>query len=203
MGEPWREQNVGAEGGLDSEFLRERIGAIGAGDDLRLLVLLDRAGRELHRVFVVEERLDAEPDALVRHQLGGRFVHQMAVIDAFHAGRDRALDRGRGVGMDRDIGAPVFGRLDRGAQLGFGEGRDIDRAVRRRDAAARGQLDLRCAQHELLAHPHAHHVGAVGDHGAADLFDAAQRCRRARAGISKVWRKSPWPLVTVIIAPEG
>ena len=81
--------------------------------------------------------------SLFGHQPGGRLVHQMAVLDALHAGGDRPLDRRRRVGVHGDIGAPVLGGFDRGAQLGLGEGRDVERAVRRRHAAARGQLDLR------------------------------------------------------------
>ena len=45
------------------------------------------------------------------------FVHQMAVLDALHAGGNRALDRHGRVGVHGDIGAPVLGRLDGGAQL--------------------------------------------------------------------------------------
>ena len=80
---------------------------------------------------------------LLGHQLRGRVVHQMAVLDALDAGRDRALDRRRRVGVHGDVGAPVLGRFDRGAQLGLGEGRDVERAERRGDAAAGRQLDLR------------------------------------------------------------
>ena len=98
----------------------------------------------------------------------------MAVLDAFHAGCDRALDRGRRVGVGADIGAPVLGRLDRGAQLGLGEGGHVERAERRGDAAAGRELDLRCALHELLAHAQAHLVRAVGDHAAAELLDTAE-----------------------------
>ena len=46
------------------------------------------------------------------------FVHQMAVLDALHAGGDRPLDRGGRVGMHGDVGAPVLGGFDGGAQLG-------------------------------------------------------------------------------------
>ena len=86
-----------------------------------------------------------------------------------------ALDRGRRVGVHGDVGSPVFGGFDGGAQLGLGEGGHVERAVGGGDAAARGQLDLRRALHELLAHAHAHLVRAVGDHAGAELLHARRR----------------------------
>ena len=110
----------------------------------------------------------AQPDALLGDQLGGRFVHQMAVLDALHAGGDRALDGLRRVRVHGDVGAPVLGGFNGGAQLGLGEGGRVERAVGRRHPPARRQLDLRRAQHELLAHAHADLIRAVGDHGGAE-----------------------------------
>ena len=52
------------------------------------LRLLRGPGRDGARA-VVEERLGAQPDALVGHQPGRCLVHQMPVLDALHAGRDR------------------------------------------------------------------------------------------------------------------
>ena len=66
------------------------------------------------------------------------------------------------VGMDRDIGPPVGGRLDRGAQFGFGELQGFDRVVLRTDAAARHELDLAGAISQLLAGAQANFVGTVG-----------------------------------------
>ena len=86
----------------------------------------------------------------------------------------RWIDGGR-VGVHGDVGAPVLGRFDGGPQLGLGEGGRVERAVGRRHAAAGRQLDLRRAQHELLAHAHADLVRTVGDHAAADLFHARVR----------------------------
>ena len=54
----------------------------------------------------------------------------------------RWIDVGR-VGVHGDVGAPVLGGFDGGAQLGLGEGGRVERAVGRRHAAARRQLDLR------------------------------------------------------------
>ena len=70
--------------------------------------------------------------------------------------------------MHRDVGAPVLRRLHRGAQLGDGVLRDVERVVARGDPAARHQLDLRGAERELLARPQADRVRAVGDGGGAD-----------------------------------
>jgi hypothetical protein len=43
------------------------------------------------------------------------------VFDALGAGGDRLPDRSRRVRMNGYISAPIFGRLDRGAKLRFGE----------------------------------------------------------------------------------
>src|SRR5262249_39546385 len=47
-----------------------------------------------------------------------------------------------------------------------------ERAVGRRHPTTTRQLDLRCAQHELLAHTQADLIRAVGEQAAADLFHA-------------------------------
>ena len=99
----------------------------------------------------------------------------MAVLDAADAGGDRAADRDGGVGVDGDVGAPVFGGFDGGPQLGLGEGRGVERAVGRGDAAAGRELDLRRAEQQLFARAEADFIGAVGDHAAADLFHAGER----------------------------
>src|SRR5215468_4067404 len=77
--------------------------------------------------------------------------------------------------MYGDVGSPVLGRFNGGAQLGLGEGNHIDRAVRGCDSTTPGQLDLRRPQHELLAHARADFVRAVGDHASAELFHARSR----------------------------
>ena len=58
-------------------------------------------------VLVARERLGAQPDVVVGDQVGRRFVHEVAVLDVLHAGGDRPLDRGRRVGVHRDVGLPV------------------------------------------------------------------------------------------------
>ena len=55
--------------------------------------------------------------ALVCHKPCGFIVHQMSVLDAFPpAAMERWIETGVGVGAD--IGAPVFSRFNRGAELG-------------------------------------------------------------------------------------
>jgi hypothetical protein len=102
------------------------------------------------------------------------------MLDALRAGRDRPLHGGGRVGMHRDVGVPVFCDLDGGAQFGLGEGRQVERAARRRDAAAAHDLDLRSALGQLLAHPQADLVGAVDDGRRTRALDGARDARRAR-----------------------
>ena len=94
-----------------------------------------------------------------------------------HFGRRRGSrsDRARRIGVHGDIGAPVLRSVDRGAELGFGILADVDRIVMRRHAAARGELELARAEHQLLASALQHTIDAVGDGAAADRFDPAQR----------------------------
>src|SRR4051794_34523863 len=120
------------------------------------------------------ERLQAQPNALLGDQFGGCFVHQEAVFDTLHASRNSAPDCSRGKGMCGDVGAPILGRFNRGAQFGLGEGGHVDRTEGRRHAAARRQLDLGGALHELFARAHAHLVGAIGNYGATDLLHAGE-----------------------------
>src|SRR5262252_2443411 len=77
--------------------------------------------------------------------------------------------------MHGDVGAPVLSRFDGGTQFGLGEGGYVERAVGRRHPTTPCQLDLGCAQHELLAHTHADLVWAVGDHAGTELFHARPR----------------------------
>jgi hypothetical protein len=124
---------------------------------------------------VVGEGLEAQPDALLRDQLGGRLVHQVAVLDDLDACGDRPPHGGRGVRVHADIGAPVLGRLHRGPQLVLGEGRDVERTVRRGHAPAGRQLDLRSPEQELLARADPHLVRRIGHHGAAHDLHPRQR----------------------------
>src|SRR5690606_23440505 len=59
-------------------------------------------------------------------------------------------------------------------EFGFRVLADVDRIVVRRHAAARGQLDLARAQHELLAHALADFVRTVSDHATVDRLAAAE-----------------------------
>ena len=102
-----------------------------------------------------------------------------------------ALDRRGRVRVHGDVGAPVLGGFNGGAQLGLGEGGRVERAVGRRHPAARRQLDLRRAQHELLAHAHADLIRAVRDHGGAESAPRETAEHRAVRGTSNGWRKSP------------
>jgi hypothetical protein len=77
--------------------------------------------------------------------------------------------------MDCDVGAPVRGRFDGGTQLGLGKGGHVERAMGRCHSPSPRQLDLRCAQQELLTYPQADLVRAVGEQAAAELFHARQR----------------------------
>ena len=97
------------------------------------------------------------------------------MLDALCAGRDRTLDGGGRVGMHGDISPPVVRRLDGGAKLWLREGGDIERAVRRCHAAAAGQLDLRCAQHQLLARTNAHFIWTIGNDACTELLHARLR----------------------------
>ncbi len=76
--------------------------------------------------------------------------------------------------MRDDVGAPILGRFNRGAQFGLGEGGHVDRTEGGRHAAASRQFDLGGALHELFARAHAHLVGAVGNDGATDLLHAGE-----------------------------
>jgi len=88
-----------------------------------------------------------------------------------------------------NIGAPILCRFDRRPQLGFGEGRRIERAVRRRHSTTRRQLDLRRIKQELRANAHPDLVWAVGDHSGARLFSPGLRVAegaRQFVGLAKV-----------------
>ena len=163
--QPRREQDVGAERRLDLVFLRQRRRSCPCRRTPR--TALARSGEPGGNASAISSgngwMLNQMPFSAI--SLAVCFVHQVAVLDALHAGGDRPLDRRGRVGVHGDVGAPVLGRFDGGAQLGLGEGGHVERAVRRRHAAARRQLDLRRAQHELLAHAHADLIRTVGDHG--------------------------------------
>ena len=91
----------------------------------------------------------------------------MPVLDALNAGSKRALDGGRRIGVRGDVGIAIGGRLDAGAKLRLAEGQHVQGGARRRHASASDKFYLRRALKELLAHPQAHFVGAVGDIGGA------------------------------------
>lgn len=103
----------------------------------------------------------------------------MAVLDAPYAGSNRPLDRGRRVGVNGDVGAPVLGGFNGGTQLRLGERDRVEWTVRRRDPSTRRQFDLRCAEHELLPHAQANLIWTVRDHAAPDHFHARSRVAEA------------------------
>ena len=173
---------------LIAYFLARRR-RVRAGEHLERLLPLERARRKRVGQFV-GKRLSTEPYVFLRHEPGRRFIHQVAVLDAPDAGGDRPLDRRRSVCVHGYVGAPVSGRFDGGAQLRLGEGRHVERAVRRGDAAAGRQLDLGRAQQELLAHADADLVRTVGDHGGAEPLAGVCGAPMTR-GTSDGWRKSP------------
>jgi hypothetical protein len=86
-----------------------------------------------------------------RHQRDSLLVQKVAMLDAPHSGSDGLLHRPRRVRVHHHIGAPVLRGVDRGAQLGFGVLRDIERVIRRSHPAAGHHLHLAGAQHQLLA----------------------------------------------------
>src|SRR5499425_3639256 len=97
------------------------------------------------------------------------------MFDTSNTGSNGSLNgRGR-KGVHGDVSAPILGRFNRRPQFRLRESRRVDRAVRRGDTAASGQLDLGGTLHELLADTDAHLVGAVGDSTGANLFHAAER----------------------------
>ena len=75
--------------------------------------------------------------------------------------------------MHHGISAPVFGSLHARTQFGFRVLRRIEWVVMRCNPAAGHQLDLACAQHQLLTHPAKHLIGAIGNHGSTHFFRIA------------------------------
>jgi hypothetical protein len=143
------EQDVAAKSRLDFVFLRQLVGVVRSGKDLQCL--LPRFRAQCRHIFVIEERLQAPPDALVRKQLGGGFVDQMSVLNGLDAGGDRLADRPRHICVNGNVSAPILCGLDRCMDLRFGILDRFDRIVGRGDAAARHQLDLARAVPQLLS----------------------------------------------------
>ena len=69
-------------------FFCESVDRVRARNDLKQIDPALSAQR--NRVVLADERLSAEPHALVRHEHGGRLVHQVPVLDALRAERDVA-----------------------------------------------------------------------------------------------------------------
>ena len=130
-------------------------------------------------VFFPDEGLNAQPHALVRHRFRGRLVHQMPVLDALNARSDRTLNGGGRVRVRRDVSVAIGGRLHAGAKLGLAERQHVQGGARRRHASASDKFYLRRALEELLAHPQAHFVGAVGDIGGSRPLHGAHWTARA------------------------
>ena len=124
---PWRrasaagEEDVGAPGRLDLVLPRQPVGvSVPANTSIAFARSCEPGGNA--SASSSGNGWSAQPDAPLGDQPGGRLVHQVAVLDALHAGGDRPLDRGGRVGMHGDVGAPVLGGFNGGAQLGLGEG---------------------------------------------------------------------------------
>ncbi len=111
------EQQIRAECRFDPVSFCEPICPIRAGKNLKL-VNSALAG-QTNQVVVPDKRLNAQPHTFVRHQPGGRFVHQVTVLDAPSPGGNRPLDRTWRISVHRDVGGPISGGFDRRAQLGF------------------------------------------------------------------------------------
>ena len=97
------------------------------------------------------------------------------MLDHLHAGVQRTIDRGVGVGMHGDVGSPVGGGLDRGAHFLDAELRGVDGVVLRLDAATGHQLDRSRALAQRFTHGAAHFVRAIGEQRVA----IRERIRRA------------------------
>ncbi len=87
------------------------------------------------------------------------------MLDRLYTGDDAPLDALRRVDVGADVGAPVTCGLDRGTYLILGILDRVERIVDRRYAAARHDLDLARALHQLLARAAQHLGAAVGDGG--------------------------------------
>src|SRR5215467_6184251 len=168
------EQDIGSPRRLDLVFLRQLVGPGYARPDFIGLGSLDRANRKALSQLL-GERLRTQPHTLTGNQLGGGLVHQEAMFDTLHTRGNSSLYRFGRKGVHGDVSAPIAGRFNRRPQFSLRESRRVDRAVRRGDTAASGQLDLGGTLHELLADADAHLVGAVGDSTGANLFHAAER----------------------------
>src|SRR3984957_19175961 len=103
----------------------------------------------------------------------------MPVLDALNAGSKRAMDGDWWIRVHGDISVAIGGRFDAGAKLWLAERQHIQRGARRRYASAAHKFYLRCALKELLAHPQAHFVGAVGNVGGAGPLHGAHWTARA------------------------
>ncbi len=177
--QPRIEQNVGTEGRFDVVFSCKLVRIIRAGVDHQRFLLRHRV-HQWGCIFVIEKRLQAPPDALVREQFGGGFINQLTVLDTLNSGGDCLPDCTRRVGVHRDIRAPILGGLNSGTNLRFGVLRRLDRIVGRGNAAAGHELDLAGALPQLLPGSQSDFVGAVGNgRDTLDLGVAQRASERA------------------------
>ena len=177
--------------------LAEQVGAVGDGHAVTLAdferlqgavddeVVLGQHVRT-HAVFggmllhlEIGDEIGDQEHALFGHQLCGRIVDQIAVLDGAHAGIRRARDRFRRIGVSTDIAAKgvrlLHGRLD----LADRELQAVERIVGRSDAAGHHDLHLVAALAHFLAHRAADLGNAVGDahgerHGVAAMTAHAE-----------------------------
>lgn len=171
------EENVGAERHIHLVLTAELDRADRAFRNQFLICALLRRGISV-RVLVGEKRLDAPPRAGVGHALHRFLVGELAVLDRFHAGSDRAFDACGGIGVDADIGAPVARRSNGRFHLGLGILQRVDRVVARGNAATAVNLDLARTQHQLLADAAQHFSFAVGNRVDARRLGLAQHALR-------------------------
>src|SRR4029450_8439554 len=102
----------------------------------------------------------------------------MAVLDALDAGGDPLPDRTRSIRVHGHIGAPIFGGLNRGANLRFSILGRFNRIERRADATTCHQLDLTRPRPQLFSGPPADLIWAVSN--GCDAFDLGVAQRAAK-----------------------
>src|SRR5215831_11948230 len=99
----------------------------------------------------------------------------MAMLDTLNASGNRPLNGDWRVGMHGHVSSPVLRSFNRGPKFLRGKGGYVQWTVGRSHTAARHQLNLAGAKHELFAHAHTDFIWAVCNHADADLLRASQR----------------------------
>ena len=162
-------EQIGAVGDRDAVTLADFERLQGAVDDE---VVLGQHVRT-HAVFggmllhlEIGDEIGDQEHALLGHQLGGRIVDQIAVLDGAYAGVRRARDGLRRIGVGTDIAAKGVRLLHGRLHLVHRELQAIERIVGRGDAAGHHDLHLVAALAHFLAHRAADFGNAIRDaHG--------------------------------------